>query len=504
MSRSAGILEITLCIAACMASAGCGDEKASADSEGIPSAEETPFAGEAPSAGEVPRPAPDADIAGRPFFLVTPGATQNPSPALDPTSAWLVSGNGAKTRLEGIVGSNPGLLAHDGKLWVRSEADDPQAPSLFWLQPVENGALGQAVPDFFPEVVALSFDGRYALSQLEGVRLYEWGASEPTVVFDGDTYVGASWSPTALEFLYSEQLSDETYDLHFVEVNEGVPSEPRRLVSLSFGGERCDWSRDGRWVVCFRASVQDAQGMAVIAFDREDEFASHQIELGSGVAGVISADSKYIFGLSEYYGRTLVATISGDERYTLEFPPGTAIQVHPTASWLGLGRPDGTAELVTMDHGSPTRVSLGAGASVFFGEATERLWLADRAGAVGARSLIRSGEVWETVHEVTDPDALTSFTTDVAHAVISTAGGLQSLTVASGSRPEVLPVETKSQPFMRVRGQDHLLFEEFVSEDLARLHLVSWPEGASTVVSVDFEASNLQVQPARGLFIAGR
>jgi hypothetical protein len=389
-------------------------------------------------------------------------------------------------------------------LWVRSTAVDPQAPSLFWLQPVEAGALGEAVPDFFPEIVDLSFDSRYALSQLDGVRLYEWGASEPTVVFDGDTYVSASWSPTALEFLYSELVSDETYDLHFVEVKEGVPSAPRPLVTLSSAGERCDWSRDGRWVVCLRASVQDAQGMVLIAFDREDDFATHEIELGSGVAATVSVDSKYIIAWSEYFGHMLIATISGDEKYALEFPPQTTVSVHPTANWLGLARPDGTAELVTMDHGSPTRVSLGVGELVYFGETTERLGLTDRSGAFGARMLVRSGEGWETVHEVTDPGALTLFTTDMAHAVISTEGGLQSLTVASGSRPEVLPVETQSQPFPEYRGPDYLLFREEVSDGFARLHLVSWPEGAATVVSVDFEQSNLRAHPAYGLRIAGR
>lgn len=499
------ILEVILCVAACVTTASCGGERASPDSEGGPSA------GEISPAGDGPRPAPDADIAGSPFFLVTANPTENP------TSAWLVSGNGVKTRLEGIVGDNPGLLAHDGKLWLRSEADDPQAPSYFWLQPVENGSLGEAVPDFFPELVALSFDGRYALSQGDyrpgqesalsegdGVRLYAWGASEPTVVFDGDTYVNAFWSPTALEFLYPERVSEETYDLHFVEVKEGVPSAPRRLVAgLSLQG-RCSWSGDGRWVVCLRASVQDVQGIAVIAFDREDDFASHEMELGSGVAATVSADSRYMLAWSEYFGHMLIATIPGDERYALEFPPQTTVSVHPTANWFGLGRPDGTAELVTMDLGSPTRVSLGVGERVYFGETTERLGLTDFTGTVGARALIRNGEQWATVHEVTDPGALTFFSTDLAHAVISTEGGLQSLTVASGSRPEVLPVETESQPFFEFRGPDYLLFRENVSDAFERLHLVSWPEGAATVVSVDFEESNLRAHPARGLQIAGR
>lgn len=104
---------------------------------------------------------------------------------------------------------------------------------------------------------------------------------------------------------------------------------------------------------------------------------------------------------------------------------------------------------------------------------------------------------------MTDPSALTSLTTDLAHAVIVTEGGLQSLTVASGSRPEVLPVETESQPFVEYRGHDHLLFRETVSDDFARLHLVSWPDGAASVVTVDFEKSNLRAQPPRGLWIAG-
>jgi hypothetical protein len=498
MNWSARTLEITLCLAVCMTSAGCGGEKASPNSE------------EVPSAADVPRPAPDADIAGSPFFLVT-------TAMLDPASAWLVSGNGEKTRLEGIVGNTPQLLAHDGKLWVSSQADDPQAPSYFWLQPVENGALGEAVPDFFPEIVALSFDSRYALSQGDyrpsqenavnegdGVRLYEWGASEPTVVFDGDTYISAFWSPTALEFLYSEQVSAETYDLHFVEVMQGAPSAPRRLVAgLSLQG-RCSWSRDGRWVVCFDDDAEPSTPITVVAFDRAEDFASHEIELSPGTGPAISADGKYIFAWSSQGGPVLIATISGDERYVLEFPPQTAVSVHPTANWLGLARPDGTAELVTMDQGSPTRVSLGAGERVFFGESTERLWLADPAGLFGARILIRNGEQWETVHEVTDPGALTYVATDVAHAVISTEGGLQSLTVASGSRPEVLPVVAEAEIFFEYRGPDYLLFGENVSDDLARLHLVSWPEGAATVVSVDFEESNLRIQPARGLWIAGR
>jgi hypothetical protein len=244
--------------------------------------------------------------------------------------------------------------------------------------------------------------------------------------------------------------------------------------------------------------------MGVIVFDREDDFASHEIELLRGGGVNISADSKYIFAWYDQDGQMLIATISGDERYALEFPPQTWVSVHTTANWLGLARPDGTAELVTMDHGSPTRVSLGVGELVYFGETTERLGLTDRSGAVGARMLVRSGEGWETVHEVTDPGALTLFTTDMAHAVISTEGGLQSLTVASGSRPEVLPVETQSQPFPEYRGPDYLLFREEVSDDHARLHLVSWPEGAATVVSVDFEQSNLRAHPAYGLRIAGR
>jgi hypothetical protein len=497
MNRSARTLEIILCIVACVSSAGCDGETASPDPEGIPS-------------GAVPRSAPDADIAGGPFFLVTT------TPIVNPEFAWLVSGDGEKTRLEGIVGETPHLFAHDGKLWLRSQTDDPQAPSPFWLQPVANGALGEAVPDFFPEPVALSFDGRYALSQGDGVRLYEWGASEPTVVFDGNNSLIPLWSPTALEFLYREDVAGETYDLHFVEVKQGVPSAPRRLVSAPSRHETCDWSRDGRWVVCFRGGSQNGEPRVVIAFDRENDLASHEFALlpnpsadtsAVGVtAAAVTADSKYVFAWSEPSGQILIATISGDERYTLEMPPGTAVGMHPTASWLALNRPDGTAELVTMDRGSPTRVSLGslgAGERVFFGYATERLGVADAGGATRVRLLIRNGERWETLHEVTDPTATTSLTTDLAHAVIVTQGELQSLTVASGSRPEVLPVETESQPFIEYRGHDHLLFRETVSDDFARLHLVSWPEGAATVVTVDFEKSNLRAQAARGMLIAG-
>jgi hypothetical protein len=497
MNRSARTLEIILCIVACVTSAGCGGGTASPDSEEIPS-------------GAVPRSAPDADIAGGPFFLVTT------TPIVNPESAWLVSGDGEKTRLEGIVGEVPHLLAHDGKLWVRSEADDPQAPSTFWLQPVANGALGEAVPDFFPEPVALSFDSRYALSQGDGVRLYEWGASEPTVVIDGNNSRIPHWSPTALEFLYPEDVADETYDLHVVEVKQGVPSAPRRLVSALSSYETCDWSRDGRWVVCFRGGSQNGEPRIVIAFDRENDFASHEIALlpnpsadtpAAGVtAAAVSADSRYVFAWSEPTGQILIATISGDERYTLEMPPGTAVGMHPTVSWLALNRPDGTAELVTMDRGSPTRVSLGslgAGERVFFGYTTERLWLADPGGATRVRLLIRNGERWETLHEVTDPSALTFLTTDLAHAVLVTEAGLQSLTVAAGSRPDALPVETESQPFIEYRGHDHLLFRETVSDDFARLHLVSWPDGAATVVTVDFEKSNLRAQPPRALWIAG-
>jgi hypothetical protein len=497
MNRSARTLEIILCIVACVTSAGCGGGTASPDSEEIPS-------------GAVPRSAPDADIAGGPFFLVTT------TPIVNPESAWLVSGDGEKTRLEGIVGEVPHLLAHDGKLWVRSEADDPQAPSTFWLQPVANGALGEAVPDFFPEPVALSFDSRYALSQGDGVRLYEWGAREPTVVIDGNNSRIPHWSPTALEFLYPEDVADETYDLHVVEVKQGVPSAPRRLVSALSSYETCDWSRDGRWVVCFRGGSQNGEPRIVIAFDRENDFASHEIALlpnpsadtpAAGVtAAAVSADSRYVFAWSEPTGQILIATISGDERYTLEMPPGTAVGMHPTVSWLALNRPDGTAELVTMDRGSPTRVSLGslgAGERVFFGYTTERLWLADPGGATRVRLLIRNGERWETLHEVTDPSALTFLTTDLAHAVLVTEAGLQSLTVAAGSRPDALPVETESQPFIEYRGHDHLLFRETVSDDFARLHLVSWPDGAATVVTVDFEKSNLRAQPPRALWIAG-
>jgi hypothetical protein len=117
---------------------------------------------------------PSAAPPGGPYFLATP--------APDSEYGWLVDGNGTKTRLDGIRAEQAILIGYDEKLWVRSfEPADDQAHTL-WRQPIVDGVLQEAVPDVFPELVELSFDGRYALSLGGAVRLYGFGSAEPTTL----------------------------------------------------------------------------------------------------------------------------------------------------------------------------------------------------------------------------------------------------------------------------------------------------------------------------------
>jgi hypothetical protein len=358
----------------------------------------------------------------------------------------------------------------------------------------------------FPEFVTLSFDGRYALSAGEGVRLYDFGNAEPFADLNVETRFTPTWSPTAPEFIYPALSSDATHDTYLVELDDGVVGTARQLTEGQQASDVCLWAADGRTLACHHTEVEAevAVRQRILVFDRDRDFAERAIELPeealSSTSFWFSADGRYLWLLTASTGVLSVQTVAGDESYTVVEQESVAPTPHPTENWVGFSLPDGGVEIVRLLPTGPSSLRLDEAGRLLFGPTAQRVMVVGAQGVDEARIFLASGDDFELFFQA-DAEAYTFPTLDLSGVLVtSEAAGTQSLVVASGQQlqPLNLPETT-----LTLRGKDYLVMEELNQDERSRYYLVSWPGGAANVVILDFDES-VSLSSTRGYIQAGQ